>query len=211
MWIQSKGDATIPQLAGVVDDFIAKAKQRPELAQRHLDVQCVVAAVARQRGPRQGGDARRADRGSVQRDADHVRLAVRLAVQPVEPAVAGDPAGRAVVPAEAARTSIRSSCAARPADMVPLKAVVTTKYVTGPDLVTRFNNFPAVKITANAAPGYSSGQVIAALEEVADEVMPTDYGIAGAARRTRRRGGRHLGAGVRVRPDHGVPDPRRAV
>src|ERR1700682_1582051 len=32
MWIQSKGDATIPQLAGVVDDFIAKAKQRPELA-----------------------------------------------------------------------------------------------------------------------------------------------------------------------------------
>jgi multidrug efflux pump len=32
MWIQSKGDATIPQLAGVVDDFIAKAKQRPELS-----------------------------------------------------------------------------------------------------------------------------------------------------------------------------------
>src|ERR1700730_14074487 len=32
MWIQSKGDATIPQLAGVVNDFLAKAKQRPELA-----------------------------------------------------------------------------------------------------------------------------------------------------------------------------------
>ena len=30
-------------------------------------------------------------------------------------------------------------------NMVPLKAVVTSKYVTGPDLVTRFNNFPAVQ------------------------------------------------------------------
>ena len=28
MWIQSKGDATIPQLAGVVNEFLAKAKQR---------------------------------------------------------------------------------------------------------------------------------------------------------------------------------------
>ncbi|MFP3562625.1 efflux RND transporter permease subunit, partial [Paraburkholderia sp. SIMBA_049] len=32
--------------------------------------------------------------------------------------------------------------------MVPLKSVVTSRYVTGPDLITRFNNFPAVKITA---------------------------------------------------------------
>ncbi len=58
--------------------------------------------------------------------------------------------------------------------------------MTGPDLVTRFNNFPAVKITANAAPGYSSGQALATLEEVADEVMPTDYASAGAARPTKR-------------------------
>ncbi|TMH62398.1 MAG: efflux RND transporter permease subunit, partial [Betaproteobacteria bacterium] len=62
--------------------------------------------------------------------------------------------------------------------MVPLKAVVTTKYVTGPSIVTRFNNFPAVKITANAAPGYSSGQAIAALEEIGTEALPGDYAVA---------------------------------
>jgi multidrug efflux pump len=62
-------------------------------------------------------------------------------------------------------------------NMVPLKSVVDTKYVTGPDLITRFNNFPAVKITANAAPGYSSGQVIQALEDIASG-LSTDYGIA---------------------------------
>ena len=76
-------------------------------------------------------------------------------------------------------------------NMVPLKAVVTTKYVTGPDLVTRFNNFPAVKITANAAPGYSSGQVLSALEETADEVMPADYGLgwSGEAYEAKKAGG----------------------
>jgi multidrug efflux pump len=62
--------------------------------------------------------------------------------------------------------------------MVPLRSVVTTRYVTGPDLVTRFNNFPAVKVTANPAPGYSSGQAIAAIEAVAAESLPPDFGLA---------------------------------
>ena len=85
--------------------------------------------------------------------------------------------------------------------MVPLKAVVTSKYVTGPDLITRFNNFPAVKITVNAAPGYSSGQVISALEDVAAEVMPSGYGVGWSGEAYEAQPvGRHLGAGVRVRP-----------
>jgi multidrug efflux pump len=75
--------------------------------------------------------------------------------------------------------------------MVPLKTVVTTKFVTGPDLVTRFNNFPAVKITANAAAGYSSGQVLSTLEEVAGEVLPQDYSVgwSGEAYEARQAGG----------------------
>ena len=62
--------------------------------------------------------------------------------------------------------------------MVPLRSVVTTRYVTGPDLVTRFNNFPAVKVTAGAAPGCSSGEAIAALEETAAQALPSDFGLA---------------------------------
>ena len=60
--------------------------------------------------------------------------------------------------------------------MVPLTAVVQTRYVTGPDLVTRFNNYPAVKITGSAAPGYSSGQALDAIEAITREVMPAGYG-----------------------------------
>jgi multidrug efflux pump len=62
-------------------------------------------------------------------------------------------------------------------NMVPLRSVVTTRYVTGPDIMTRFNNFPAIKITANPALGFSSGQAIAALEEAAKS-LPSDFGIA---------------------------------
>jgi multidrug efflux pump len=44
--------------------------------------------------------------------------------------------------------------------------------------MTRFNNFPAVKVTAVPAPGYSSGQAIAALQRVGAEALPSDFGLA---------------------------------
>jgi multidrug efflux pump len=62
--------------------------------------------------------------------------------------------------------------------MVSLSALVTTKYVTGPDIVPHFNGFPAAYVTGEAAPGYSSGAAIAAMEEVADEVLPQGYSYA---------------------------------
>jgi len=65
-----------------------------------------------------------------------------------------------------------------PTQMVPLSALVTTSWVTGPDLLPHFNGFPAAKITGNAAPGYSSGQAIAAMEEIAREVLPQGYTFA---------------------------------
>ncbi|MGH8698504.1 MAG: efflux RND transporter permease subunit, partial [Burkholderiales bacterium] len=64
------------------------------------------------------------------------------------------------------------------AQMVPLSALVTTRWVTGPDILPHFNGFPAAKINGNAAPGYSSGQAIAAMEEVAREVLSQGYTFA---------------------------------
>jgi multidrug efflux pump len=62
--------------------------------------------------------------------------------------------------------------------MIPLSAVVTTHYVTGPDLLPHFNGFPAAKVTGTPAPGYSSGQAIAAMEASAQEVLPAGYSHA---------------------------------
>jgi len=62
--------------------------------------------------------------------------------------------------------------------MVPLSAMVKTQYVTGPDLLPHFNGFPAAQISAGAAPGYSSGAALKAMEEVAAEVLPQGYDFA---------------------------------
>jgi multidrug efflux pump len=55
--------------------------------------------------------------------------------------------------------------------MVPLSTLITTHYVPAPKLVTRFNGFPAIKVTGNPAEGFSSGQALKAMEEVAGEVL----------------------------------------
>ncbi len=63
-------------------------------------------------------------------------------------------------------------------DMVPLSTLVTTKDVAGPEYTVRFNLYRAVEIQGNAAKGYSSGQALAALEEVAAQSMPQEIGLA---------------------------------
>src|SRR6266508_2490301 len=61
-------------------------------------------------------------------------------------------------------------------DMVPLSALVTTRRITGPEYTNRFNLYRAAQVIGAAAPGYSSGQAMTALEEVAKEVLPREIG-----------------------------------
>lgn len=61
--------------------------------------------------------------------------------------------------------------------MVPLNVLLTVERTTGPDVVERFNIFPAAKIMGNPAPGYSSGQAIAAMQQVASQTLGSDYTI----------------------------------
>lgn len=66
-------------------------------------------------------------------------------------------------PEDFERVYLRSKSGA----MVPLSTLITVRYMPAPKMVTRFNGFPAVKITGNPADGYSSGQAIQAMESVA--------------------------------------------
>jgi len=190
MWIQSKGDATIPQLAAVVDDFIAKAKQRPELSRVtstfNASSQQLLVNVDRDRAETLGVpieevySAMQTMFGSLYVSQFNRSSRLWQVILQAEPSYR-------LKPQDLDQIYVR----ARTGSMVPLKAVVTTQFATGPDLVTRFNNFPAVKITANAAPGYSSGQVLSTLDEVANEVMPAGYdvGWSGEAYEARQAGG----------------------
>jgi multidrug efflux pump len=79
-------------------------------------------------------------------------------------------------PEDFQKVYVRSSSGAN----IPLSGLITTRYVASPKLVTRFNGFPAVKLTGNQAPGYSSGQAILAMEDVAKETLPGDFAYAWA-------------------------------
>ena len=61
--------------------------------------------------------------------------------------------------------------------MVPLNELVSVTRVVGPDTVDRFNIFPSAKILGGPAPGYSSGQAIAAMQQVVAATLPNDYTI----------------------------------
>jgi multidrug efflux pump len=190
VWIQSKGDGTIDQLAQVVKDFIAKARQRPELggvtATFNASSQQLLADVDREKAETLGVPVEDVY-SSMQTMFGSLYVSQFNKFSRLwQVILQAEPSYRLKVE-DLDQIYARSKTGA----MVPLKALVTTKYVTGPDLVTRFNNFPAVKITAGAAPGYSSGQALQALEEVAGEVMSTDYALAlsGEAFEAKKAGG----------------------
>jgi HAE1 family hydrophobic/amphiphilic exporter-1 len=60
--------------------------------------------------------------------------------------------------------------------MVPLGSLTTLRDITGPHRVSRHNLYTAVEVQGVAAPGYSTGQALAAVERIADEVLPEGYG-----------------------------------
>ncbi len=63
---------------------------------------------------------------------------------------------------------------------VPLSTLVTTSPTVGPEFTNRFNLFRSAKLTGQPAPGYSSAQALAALEQVAAEVLPSDMSYSWA-------------------------------
>ena len=82
-------------------------------------------------------------------------------------------------PEDLRQVFVRSSAGA----MIPLSSLIHVERTRGPDIIDRFNVFPAAKILGDPAPGYSSGQALAAMQQVAAEVLDDDHrlGWTGAA------------------------------
>ncbi|MDX2287942.1 MAG: multidrug efflux RND transporter permease subunit [Hyphomicrobiaceae bacterium] len=62
-------------------------------------------------------------------------------------------------------------------DMVPIGSVATFRDTTGPYRVPRYNLYPAAEVQVGLAPGFSSGQGIAAMEKIAAEKLPSGFGF----------------------------------
>jgi multidrug efflux pump len=75
--------------------------------------------------------------------------------------------------------------------MVPMSAFVKLTPITGPIVTERFNVFPSAKVLGNAAPGYTSGDAIRAMEDVAKQVLGDGYVLSwtGSAYQEKEAGG----------------------
>jgi hydrophobe/amphiphile efflux-1 (HAE1) family protein len=90
-------------------------------------------------------------------------------------------------PEDIGNVFVRSSTTS---EMIPLKTLLTTTSVVGPEVLERFNGYVGAKILGAGKPGVSSGEAIRAVEEVARANLPEGYQIAwsGQAFQERRSG-----------------------
>jgi len=77
------------------------------------------------------------------------------------------------------------------AEMAPITQFVTLRRVYGPDNIARFNMFTAIAVNGTPKPGYSSGDAIKAIQEVAAQELPTGYSyeLSGMTREEQSTGG----------------------
>jgi multidrug efflux pump len=176
-WIQDTGAGEAAKLDDLTQQFLSKARQRPELTGLNstfrANTQQLSVDVDRDKANLLGVSVKdvystiQAQFGSLMVSQYNEFSRVWQVILQSEPKYRSNPE-------DLTRLYTRSS----QGEMVPLSALVKTRWVTGPDLLPHFNGFPAAKVNGNAAAGYSSGQAIAAMEEIAKEVLPQGYTFA---------------------------------
>jgi multidrug efflux pump len=176
-WIEDTGSGDPTLLDQVTQDFLAKARTRPELtglsSTFRANTQQLRANVDRDKATLLGVpvedvySAIQAQFGSLTASQYNQYSRVWWVIVQSDAKFRQDPA-------DLTRLYTRSNNG----QMVPLSALVTTEWVAGPDLLPHFNGFPAAKVNGNAATGYSSGDALAAMESVARDVLPPGYTFA---------------------------------
>ncbi|MGO9757396.1 MAG: efflux RND transporter permease subunit [Roseiarcus sp.] len=60
-------------------------------------------------------------------------------------------------------------------EMVPMRSIAALRFVAGPQVITRYNNYRSVTINGSPAPGGSSGAALASMQEVSERTLPPGY------------------------------------
>jgi multidrug efflux pump subunit AcrB len=61
--------------------------------------------------------------------------------------------------------------------MVPLQAIASLRTVTGPQVITRYNNYRSVTVNGISAPGVASGTALAAMADISAKTLPRGFGF----------------------------------
>ena len=176
MWIQDRSGADVPFLQKNLEAFMAAAKKRPEVGSINTiwraSVPQVYADVDRDKVLKQGISLSSVYQtmqafmgGAYINQFNRFGRQWRVFLQAE--------ADQRETPNDISGYYVRNG----KGDMVPLSAFVDTKRVYGPEFTNRFNLFRAAQVIGNPAPGYSSDQVMRALEQVANEALPREMGF----------------------------------
>jgi len=175
LMLQDRTDSELTRLSDVTQAFVQSARQRPEIASINTGLRTTVPQF------RVDLDTDKAQTlgvpvtdvysalqtflgGLYVNDFNRFGRTWRVLMQ-------ADPQFR-VRPDDIGQFHVRG----RDGDMIPLSTLVNVRRVSGPEVVYRYNRFRAAQLTGTNAPGYSSGQAAAALEQVAHQVLPPGFG-----------------------------------
>jgi multidrug efflux pump len=178
VYVQARGDSDARRLAQVLQGFTGALSQDPALQGINTffrpTVPQLFVEVNREQAMSLGVpvsdifDALQSTMGSLYvNDFNMSGRTYRVQVQ-------ADAAYRAQ-PEDVGQIFVRSNTTG---EMIPLKALIRTTNIVGPEQVERYNGFLAAKVFGSGKPGVSSGQAIAAVERIAATALPAGYTIA---------------------------------
>jgi hydrophobe/amphiphile efflux-1 (HAE1) family protein len=173
--LEAKGTSDIAALGAVSDAFVAKLRERPEMTGVNATLRIATPQfyvdLDRDRAKAMGVPinevftAMQAYLGSLYvNDFDKFGRVWRVQLQ-------AEPEFRKT-PDDIGRIFVRSQAG----EMVPLAGLINVQLRTGPNQVSKFNGFPSVQITGSPTPGYSTGDAMNILKEVAAKELPSGYG-----------------------------------
>ena len=172
--LQDRSGHTVDELDQTTKDFLAAARQRPEIAMIYASFRSDTPGykfdVDREKAQKLGVpvstvfNTLQAFLGGMQvNDFNRFGRTYKVVLQADTPFRTGVEDLRSLY--------VRSNAGT----MIPVSTLVEAVPMNGPTAVKRFNGFRSVQIGGNPAPGYSTGQVITALEEVAAQMLPQGY------------------------------------
>jgi multidrug efflux pump len=190
VYVQNRGEGDTARLAQVTQEFMGKLGQDPRLLgvrtlfradspQLHVRVDRAKAKAMGVGVDEVFGTLQAAFGSLYVNDFDRAGRVYRVQLQADAPFRAR--------PDDLAAFHVRADSGA----MVPLGALITLEERAGAETLERFNLYPSIKLLGAAAPGRSSAEAIAAVEELARRELPPEFGIAwtGTAYEEKKSGG----------------------
>lgn len=170
-WISSTGDATYEELAQTVYQFVEKAKERKELSHLVPNIQTNNLQL------KINLDKAKAEGLGVSIESIYQAIQMFIGSLYVNEFDKGGRVYQVQLQADADYRAklediLEIYVRSNNGSMIPLKSFLSLDFDKGANLMSRFNGFMAARINGGPAPGYTSGQAIKAMEELASQNLP---------------------------------------